>query len=96
MRLWAKAFPPSAPLHPAVDLAALADIDLTGAGIVSAGHTAALLAVDSGSESITREHLAAAIARQFHREARILSPGDLANVRGATLAPTLLRRQASA
>lgn len=93
VRLWVKAFPPGAPLHPAVDLAALADIDLTGAGIVAAGHTAALLAVDSGSESITREHLAAAIGRQFHREARILSPGDLAKVRGAGLAPTLLRRQ---
>jgi len=96
VRLWAKAFPPGAPLHPAVDLAALADIDLTGAGILSAGHTAALLAVDSGTESITREHLAAAIARQFHREARILSPGDLAKVRAAGLAPALPRRPSSA
>jgi hypothetical protein len=96
LRLWARAFPPDAPLHPGIDLAALAGIDLTGAGIVSAGHMAALLAADAGSECITREHLAAAIARQFHREARILSPGDLASVRGSGLAPTLLRRQASA
>ena len=96
LRLWARAFPPDAPLHPAVDLTSLAHIDLTGAGIVSAGHTAALIAADAGSEFITREHLAAAIARQFHREARILSPGDLANVRGAGLTPTLLRRHASA
>ncbi len=92
-RLWAKAFPPSAPLHPAVDLAALAEIDLTGAGIVAAGQTAALLAVDSGSESITREHLAAAIARQFHREARILAPGDLAKVRGAAMPASLPARR---
>jgi hypothetical protein len=96
LRLWARAFPPDAPVHPGVDLTSLAQLDLTGAGIVAAGHTAALIAADAGSEFITREHLAAAIARQFHREARILSPGDLANVRGAGLAPTLLRRQAFA
>lgn len=81
--MWARAFPPAAPLHPCVDLASLANIDLTGAGIVSAGHTAALLAADAGSEYITQEHLGAAIARQFHREARILAPADLARLRSA-------------
>lgn len=82
LRLWARAFPPDAPLHPGVDLSSLAQIDLTGAGIVSVGHTAALIAADAGSESITQEHLGAAIARQFHREARILAPVDLAKFRG--------------
>jgi hypothetical protein len=96
LRLWARAFPPDAPLQPGVDLTSLAHIDLTGAGIVSAGHTAALIAADVRSEFITRDHLADAIARQFHREARILSPGDLAHVRGAGPAPALLRRQAFA
>ena len=81
LRLWARAFPPDAPLHPGVDLNSLAQIDLTGAGIVSAGHTAALIAADAGSEHITQEHLGEAIARQFQREARILAPADLAKFR---------------
>jgi hypothetical protein len=92
IRLWTKAFPPNAPLHPGIDLAALADIDLTGAGIVAAGHTAALLAADARSDYITREHLAAAIGRQFHREARILPPGELARFRGAAPPPRSIRR----
>ncbi|VTU20004.1 Mycobacterial proteasome ATPase [Variovorax sp. PBS-H4] len=83
LRLWARAFPADAPLHPGVDLSALAQIDLTGAGIVSVGHTAALIAADAGGDCITQEHLGAAIARQFHREARILTPVDLAKFRGA-------------
>lgn len=78
LRLWHKAFPPNAPLHPGVDLDALADVDLTGAGIIGVGHTAALLAADSNSEWIRSEHVATAIERQFHREARVLGPNDLA------------------
>ena len=96
LRLWRRAFPPDAPLHPGVDLASLAHIDLTGAGIVSAGHTAALIAADAGSEHITHEHLAAAIARQFHREARILAPADLAKFRGGTPPALHARRRDSA
>jgi len=96
LRLWRRAFPPDAPLHPGVDLASLAHIDLTGAGIVSAGHTAALIAADAGSEHITHEHLAAAIARQFHREARILAPADLVKFRGGTPPALHARRRDSA
>ena len=95
LRLWTRAFPPDAPLHPGVDLASLAHIDLTGAGIVSAGHTAALIAADTGSECITHEHLAAAIARQFHREARILAPADLVKFRGGTPPALHARRRDS-
>ncbi len=95
LRLWTRAFPPDAPLHPGVDLASLAHIDLTGAGIVSAGHTAALIAADAGSEYITHEHLAAAIARQFHREARILAPADLVKFRGGTPPALHARRRDS-
>jgi hypothetical protein len=91
LRLWARAFPPDAPLQPGLDLTSLANIELTGAGIVSAGHTAALIAVDAGSEYITAQHLCAAIARQFHREARILAPADLARFRGA-VAPAVHAR----
>ena len=93
LRLWARAFPPDAPLHPGVDLTSLAHIDLTGAGIASAGHTAALIAADAGSEYITQQHLGAAIARQFHREARILAPADLAKCRGAVAPPVHARRR---
>jgi hypothetical protein len=82
LRLWARAFPPDAPLRPGMDLSSLANIDLTGAGIVAAGHTAALIAADAGSQYITEQHVGAAIARQFHREARILAPTDLARFRG--------------
>jgi ATPase family protein associated with various cellular activities (AAA)/winged helix domain-containing protein len=96
LRLWARAFPPDAPLHSAVDLTALAHIDLTGAGIVAAGHTAALIAADAGSEYITQEHLGAAIARQFHREARILAPADLAVFRGAATPAKHARRREGA
>ncbi|NHZ89622.1 AAA family ATPase [Massilia sp. CCM 8733] len=88
LRLWARAFPADAPLQPGLDLSSLANIDLTGAGIVSAGHTAALIAVDAGSQYITAQHLGAAIARQFHREARILAPADLARFRGTVGAAT--------
>ena len=95
LRLWTRAFPPDAPLHPGVDLASLAHIDLTGAGIVSAGRTAALIAADTGSECITHEHLAAAIARQFHREARILAPADLVKFRGGTPPALHARRRDS-
>ncbi|MFP5391277.1 MAG: ATP-binding protein [Gammaproteobacteria bacterium] len=83
LRLWARAFPPAAPLDPALDLGALAHIDLTGAGIVAAGHTAALIAADAGCAAITQAHLGAAIARQFQREARILAPADQARLCGA-------------
>lgn len=79
--LWARAFPPDAPLDPDMDLNALAHIDLTGAGIVAAGHTAALIAVDEGSATIRQEHIGAAITRQFQREARILAPADLARMK---------------
>jgi hypothetical protein len=95
LRLWTRAFPADAPLHPGVDLASLAHIDLTGAGIVAAGHTAALIAADAGSEYITHEHLAAAIARQFHREARILAPADLVKFRGGTPPALHARRRDS-
>jgi ATPase family associated with various cellular activities (AAA) len=93
LRLWAGAFPPDSPLHPGVDLTSLAHIDLTGAGIVSAAQTAALIAADAGSEYITQEHLGAAITRQFHREARILAPADLAKFRGAVAPAVNARRR---
>jgi hypothetical protein len=76
-RLWRLAFPPAAPLAGDVDLDALADLELTGAGIVAAARTAALLAADAGSESITMGHVVHGLARQYQREARVLRPTEL-------------------
>ena len=76
-RIWQLAFPPSAPLDPEADLEALARLDLTGAGIVSIARTAALLAADAGSATISMLHLVQATARQYRRETRILAPVEL-------------------
>src|SRR6185436_6737246 len=56
-RIWQIAFPLAAPLDPEVDLEFLSRLDLTGAGIVSIARTAALLAAEEGSASISMTHL---------------------------------------
>ena len=76
-RIWQRAFPPSAPLDPEVNLDALARLDLTGAGIVGSARTAALIAANAGSPSIGMDHVIRATARQFRREARVLTPSEL-------------------
>jgi ATPase family associated with various cellular activities (AAA) len=76
-RIWSLAFPPEAPLAPDVDLPALAHLDMTGASIVGAGRTAALLAADDDSATITMAHVVRGVSRQYQREARLLGPGDL-------------------
>jgi hypothetical protein len=76
-RIWQLAFPSAAPLDPELDLDALARLDMTGAAIVSAARTAALLVADSGASTISMAHVIHAVARQFRREARILTPADL-------------------
>ena len=50
---------------------------MTGAGIVSSARTAALIAADEGSETITMSHIVRAIAGQYRREARILKTTEL-------------------
>ena len=75
-RLWAKAFPPQAPVAD-LDITALARLDLTGAGIASTAQTAALLAADQGAATIDPCHVAHAASRQFQREGRALRPSDL-------------------
>jgi hypothetical protein len=76
-RLWRLAFPPEAPLAADLDLVALAELDLTGAGIVAAARTAALLAGDAGAGAITMAHAVQGVSRQFQREARVLRRTDL-------------------
>lgn len=76
-RLWRLAFPPEAPLGGDVDFDALAELDLTGAGIAGTARTAALLAADAHAESITMTHVVQGLSRQYQREARMLRPADL-------------------
>jgi len=78
-RLWELAFPKNAPLEADLDLDLLAGLDLTGAGIVGAAQTAALLALESGDGNsvINKSHLVRAIARQYQRESRLLTSSDL-------------------
>lgn len=77
IRIWEIAFPQDAPLEKEIDFETLARLDMTGAAIVGTARTAALLAVGENSPVINRSHLARAISRQFHRESRILAPGEL-------------------
>ncbi len=77
LRLWNMAFPSSAPLDSSVDLSGLVHLDMTGAGIFNACHTAALLAAEEGSDVIRHNHIIEGISRQFHRESRVIVPSDL-------------------
>jgi ATPase family associated with various cellular activities (AAA) len=76
-RLWELVLP-SRKGEGGVDLAALATLDLTGAGIVGSARTAALLAAVEGSNGLSMAHLAHAVARQFRSEGRLAPPQDLA------------------
>lgn len=75
-RIWRLALPEKAPLAPDVDLDRFAHLDMTGAGIVSAARTAALLAA-SQNGLISFAHLVDGVERQFRQEARMLLDADL-------------------
>jgi hypothetical protein len=77
LRIWHMAFPREAPVDPQIDFDALASLDMTGAGIVGAARTAALFAAEEGTGAISKSHIVRAIARQFRREARLLTPVEL-------------------
>jgi ATP-dependent 26S proteasome regulatory subunit len=77
LRLWRQAFPALAPLAADVDLDALTRLDMTGAGIVSAARSAALLAADADGSTISMRDVVRGIARQYQREARLLHPAEL-------------------
>ena len=53
---------------------------MTGAGIVEAARTAALLSVDARAELIGMVFVLEAIERQFRSEARVLTEGDLGDL----------------
>ena len=73
-RIWKLAFPSNSPTEAGVDLDMLQQLDMTGAAIVSAARTAALLAANENSLTISMGHIVKGIARQFQREARIMPP----------------------
>lgn len=75
-RIWQLAFPSLAPVG-GVDLEVLQSLDLSGAGIVASARIAALLAADERSECIGMSHVVKAVARQYQREARLLSATQL-------------------
>jgi SpoVK/Ycf46/Vps4 family AAA+-type ATPase len=75
-RIWQRIFTPAIPLADDVDLASLARLDLTGAGIVGAAQTAALAAARE-DVPLAMRHVVHGIVRQYQREARVLSPADL-------------------
>jgi SpoVK/Ycf46/Vps4 family AAA+-type ATPase len=77
LRIWKLAFPSSAPRDPDLDFEALAQLDMAGAAIVTAARTAAMLAADSKASTITMAHVIHAAARQYRREARVLTPVEL-------------------
>ncbi len=74
-RIWKLAFPPNSPTEAGVDLDMLQQLDMTGAAIVSAARTAALLAANENSSTISMAHVVRGVGRQFRREARIMTPG---------------------
>ena len=76
-RIWRLAFPSETPLDRSMDFDVLSKLDLTGAGIVGAARAAALLAAKDGAAEVGESHVIRAIARQFRREARLLTPADL-------------------
>jgi len=76
-RIWKLALPKSAPLDDDIHWPTLENLDLTGAGITAATRTAALLAADAGSPTIGMSQVIQGVARQYHREDRVLTKMEL-------------------
>jgi ATPase family associated with various cellular activities (AAA) len=76
-RIWRLAFPPEAPLGSDVDLAALANLDMTGASITGAARSAALLAAGPPATEISMTHIIQGVRRQYQRDCRLLRLEEL-------------------
>jgi hypothetical protein len=77
LRIWRLAFPEAAPLADTVHLEDLTGLEMSGAAIVGAASTAALLAAEARSETIELPHVMEAIERQFRRDSKIINPSQL-------------------
>lgn len=75
-RIWELALPELTPDARAA-LPVLVRLDMTGASIVAAARTAALVAADERADEIAASHLVRGVARQHRREARVLSAAEL-------------------
>jgi SpoVK/Ycf46/Vps4 family AAA+-type ATPase len=75
-RIWQRVFGTESPMAGDLDVSVLARLDLTGAGIVGAAQTAALLAARENT-SVSMRHVVRGLVRQYQREARVLSAHDL-------------------
>jgi AAA+ superfamily predicted ATPase len=75
-RLWQRVFASDTPMAGDLDITALARLDLTGAGIVGAAQSAALLAARENT-SVAMRHVVHGLVRQYQREARVLNTHDL-------------------
>ena len=76
-RLWELALAAPVELQEAADLDVLAELELTGAGIIAVVRSSALLAHADGRVALTVRDLVGGIVRQFQREARLLPRGAL-------------------
>jgi SpoVK/Ycf46/Vps4 family AAA+-type ATPase len=91
-RIWTIAFPKGAPLQSDIDFDLLARLEMTGASIVNAAQTAALLAMEAVRNGhaasspttikIGAKHVVQAISRQYEREARLLTASELGGYAG--------------
>ena len=77
LQIWDRALADPLPLDGDIDRRMLAQLDLTGAGIVNAAHTAALLAAESGASTVSLDHLFEGARRQFAREGRFFDAASL-------------------
>jgi AAA+ superfamily predicted ATPase len=77
LRLWELALAEPVALAEPIDIARLAGLDLTGAGIAAIVRDAALAAHAHGRSALTSADILAAAGRQYRREARLL-PRELA------------------
>src|SRR5947209_20062638 len=71
--IWEIAFPMVEPVGADIELDTLARLDMTGAAIVGTDRTAA----NEYSPTITIAHIVHTIARQYWREARLLTASEL-------------------
>jgi hypothetical protein len=75
--IWRLAFPDPKLLGETVKLEDFSGLEMSGAAIVGAASTAALLAADANSETIELPHVMEAIERQYRRDSKILSPSQI-------------------
>lgn len=74
-KIWRLAL--DARLAPNVDLDSFARLDMTGASIVAAARTAALLAASSDVSEIDVPHIVTGVQRQYRNEARMLLDSEI-------------------